>query len=46
MSELRDPDQEQQRLRLRVTIAWGLVLVCFGILLSRFIWLQVVRHSD
>ena len=45
MSELRDPDQEQQRLRLRVTIAWGLVLVCFGILLSRFIWLQVIQHS-
>jgi len=46
MSELRDPDLEQQRLRLRVGIAWGLVLLCFGILLSRFVWLQVVRHSD
>ncbi len=46
MTEVRDPILEQQRLRNRLLIAWGLVLACFAVLLARFGWLQVVRHAD
>jgi penicillin-binding protein 2 len=46
MTELRNVEAELQRFRHRVVVASAFVLICFGILLSRFIWLQVVRHED
>jgi penicillin-binding protein 2 len=44
--EVRDTEREMRRLRLRLGLAWTLVLMCFGVLLARFVWLQVVRHAD
>ena len=44
--EVRDAEREVYRLRVRLGVAWALVLVCFGLLLARFVWLQVVRHAD
>jgi penicillin-binding protein 2 len=46
MVEVRDAETELLRVRLRLGIAWALVLACFFILLARFVWLQVVRHAD
>lgn len=44
MIEVRNPEREIHRLRVRLGIAWALVLVCFGILGARFFYLQVVRY--
>lgn len=46
MTEVRDPALEKQRLRRRLLVAWWLVIACFGVLLARFGWLQVVRHDS
>ena len=46
MIEVRDAMRELHRVRLRLALAWGLVLLCFLVLLTRFVWLQVVRHAD
>jgi penicillin-binding protein 2 len=32
--------------RLRVTVLGGLVFLCFFLLLVRFVWLQIIKHSD
>lgn len=45
MNEFRDSEGALSQFRLRVMVAAILVLVCFGLLLARFIWLQGVRHS-
>lgn len=46
MVEVRNPEREQHRLRVRLGVAMTMVLVCFGILIARFTWLQVYRYSD
>jgi hypothetical protein len=46
MTEIKDNQRELQQFRLRLTVLGGLVFVCFGLLLLRFIWLQVVKYSD
>jgi penicillin-binding protein 2 len=46
MTELRNVEAELQRFRRRVLVASVFVLLCFGLLLARFVWLQVVRHDD
>ena len=46
MTEFKDTEQELHRFRLRLSVAAVFVLVCFGILLVRFTWLQVIKHSD
>lgn len=46
MTELRNVEAELQRFRRRVLVASVFVLLCFGLLLTRFVWLQVVRHDD
>ncbi|NMG66829.1 penicillin-binding protein 2 [Azoarcus indigens] len=45
MTEFRTPDQESWRFRRRVVVAGLFVLVCFGLLATRFYYLQVVRHD-
>ncbi len=46
MIEVRNPEREIWRLRVRLGIAWVLVLACFGILGSRFFYLQITRYPD
>lgn len=46
MVEVRDTERDLYRLRLRLAIAMGLVLACFGLLVGRFVYLQVYRYAD
>jgi penicillin-binding protein 2 len=46
MTEIRNVEQELGRLRLRLWVAAGFVLFCFGLLVFRMVVLQVVRHDD
>ena len=43
--ELKDAERELHQFRLRLTIATGVVLVMFGVLFLRFLYLQVVHHE-
>jgi penicillin-binding protein 2 len=43
--EFKNPQEDLERFRSRLTIAGGFVLVCFGLLFGRFVWLQVVQHD-
>ncbi len=43
--EFKNPQEELERFRIRLLVAGGLVLVCFGLLLARFVWLQVIQHE-
>jgi penicillin-binding protein 2 len=44
-AELRNSERELQQFQLRVGIAGIAMLVAFGILVSRFVFLQVVQHD-
>lgn len=46
MTEFRNVEQELSRFRLRLVMAFLFVLFCFGLLLARFIWLQVIKHDQ
>ena len=46
MTELRNIEVELNKFRRRVLVAIGLVLIAFALLLSRLVWLQVLRHDD
>jgi penicillin-binding protein 2 len=46
MTELRNVEADISRFRKRVLAASVVVVVCFGLLLLRLVWLQVVRHAD
>lgn len=45
LSELKNYQREQYQFRLRLGVAAVMVLVCFGILLLRFFYLQVLRYD-
>ncbi|MBL8445866.1 MAG: penicillin-binding protein 2 [Zoogloeaceae bacterium] len=45
MSEFRTPEQETSRFRARLLVAAAFILVCFGLLVARFVYLQVVRYD-
>lgn len=45
MNDLHSPEIQLVRFRRRVLFAGALVLVCFSLLLARFVWLQVVMHD-
>lgn len=45
MTELKNTERELQHFRLRLLVAVGLVLACFGLLGSRFWYLQVANHD-
>jgi penicillin-binding protein 2 len=46
MTELKNNERELHLFRLRLTVLGALVFVCFALLLARFVWLQIVKHSD
>jgi penicillin-binding protein 2 len=46
MTELRDLERELDRFNTRVLAAAFFVLMCFGLLGARLVFLQVVRHED
>lgn len=41
----KNPEEELYRFRRRLLVALGFVLVCFGALIARFVWLQVVQYD-
>jgi penicillin-binding protein 2 len=46
MTEIKDNDREIHLFRMRLTAAVVFVFICFGLLVARFVWLQVVKHSQ
>ncbi|MBC7727761.1 MAG: penicillin-binding protein 2, partial [Microbacteriaceae bacterium] len=46
MTELRDLERELDRFNTRLAAAAFFVLVCFGLLGARLVFLQVVRHEE
>ena len=46
MTELKNNDREIHLFRLRITALFALVFVCFGLLVARVVWLQVVKHKE
>jgi penicillin-binding protein 2 len=46
MTELRNVEAELVRFRRRVLVASIAVLLAFGLLIARLVWLQVYRHDD
>ena len=46
MTEFKNTERELHFFRLRLSAAGVFVLVCFGLLLARFLWLQVFKHDD
>ena len=45
MTEFKNNERELHFFRLRLSVLGVLVFVCFSLLLSRFIWLQVIKHG-
>ena len=45
LAELRNTRAEIQRFQQRLWVLRALALVCFGLLLARLIWLQVIEHD-
>ncbi|MBL8437835.1 MAG: penicillin-binding protein 2 [Zoogloeaceae bacterium] len=45
MSEFRTPEQETYQFRARLLVAGMFILVCFGLLVARFVYLQVMRYD-
>lgn len=43
--ELKAPEQELSRFRARVAVAAAFVLVSFGLIIARYVYLQIVRHD-
>ncbi len=46
MTEFKDNDREIHLFRTRMTALVVLVFICFGLLMARFVWLQVLRHDQ
>ena len=46
MTELRNSEADASRFRLRVVAVGLVVLLAFGLIVARLIFLQVVRHED
>jgi len=45
LGEYRDPERELRRFHLRLAAVGALVIVAFGILFARFLYLQVIQHA-
>jgi len=46
MTEFKNTERELHFFRMRLSAAGVFVFFCFGLLLVRFLWLQVVKHND
>jgi len=46
VTEFKDNDREIHLFRLRLTALVALIFICFGLLVARFVWLQVLRHDQ
>ena len=46
MTELRNVEADLSRFRARALLMAAVVLVCFGLVVARLVWLQVVRHDE
>jgi penicillin-binding protein 2 len=46
MTEFKNTERELHFFRLRLSVVGVFVFVCFALLFSRFVWLQVVKHDD
>jgi penicillin-binding protein 2 len=46
MTEFKNTEREVYLFRLRLSAVGVFVLICFSLLVARFIWLQVYRHND
>jgi len=46
MTEIKDSDREIHLFRMRLTAMVVFVFICFGLLVARFVWLQVVKHDQ
>ncbi|GAB3423510.1 penicillin-binding protein 2 [Massilia agilis] len=46
MTEIKDNDREIHLFRMRLTAVVVFVFICFGLLVARFVWLQVIKHSE
>ena len=46
MTEIRNVELEIGRFRIRVAAAALFTVVCFGLLFSRFLWLQWYKHDQ
>ena len=44
-SEIRNSEQELHQFQVRVGIAGVVVIIAFGLLAARFLWLQVLQHD-
>lgn len=46
MTEFKNTERELHFFRLRLSVVGIFVLVCFGLLAARFVWLQIYKHQD
>jgi penicillin-binding protein 2 len=46
MTEIKDSDREIHLFRMRLTAMVVFVFICFGLLVARFVWLQVIKHDQ
>src|SRR5437763_10831362 len=46
MTEFRNNEREIYYFRLRLSAVGVFVIICFGLLLARFLWLQGFKHHD
>lgn len=46
MTEFKNTEHELHLFRLRLSVVGMFVFICFGLLLSRFVWLQLIKHND
>ena len=46
MTEFKDSDREIHQFRMRLTALVALVFICFGLLVARVVWLQVLHHDQ
>jgi penicillin-binding protein 2 len=45
VGDFNNPEADLDRFRFRLGFAAAFVLVCFGILIGRFVWLQIIQHD-
>lgn len=46
MTEFKNTERELHFFRLRLSVVGVFVFICFGLLLARFLWLQVYKHNN